>query len=106
AVTEIAVGEDAVLDHVKLQQESADAFHVANTQFVLAERSRMTTHALALGGRLSRNEVRVRFDGEHAEATVNGLYLGSGRQHVDNQTILDHARPHCASHELYKGILD
>ena len=53
-------------------------------------------------------KVRVRFSatGEYAEATVNGLYLASGRQHVDHQTILDHARPNCASHELYKGILD
>jgi Fe-S cluster assembly protein SufD len=106
AVTEISVGEDAALDHVKLQQESPEAFHVASTQCVLAGRSKLTTHTLALGGRLSRNEVHVRFDGEHAEATVNGLYLANGRQHVDNQTILDHAVPNCASHELYKGILD
>ena len=106
AVTEAIVGADAALDHVKLQQEAPEAFHVAHTQFVLAGRSRVTTHALALGGRLSRNEVRVRFDGEHAEATVNGLYLGGGRQHVDNQTVIDHAVPYCQSHELYKGILD
>jgi Fe-S cluster assembly protein SufD len=106
AVTEAVVGEGGSLDHVKLQTEGADSFHVAHTQFVMSERSRLVTHALALGGRWSRNEVRVRFDGEHAEATVNGLYLASDRQHVDNQTIIDHARAHCASHELYKGILD
>src|SRR5204862_5946593 len=40
------------------------------------------------------------------EATVNGLYQASGTQHVDNLTVIDHAMPHCASHELYKGILD
>jgi Fe-S cluster assembly protein SufD len=106
AVTEAMVDAGGTLVHAKVQQEGAEAFHVANTQFVLNERSRLTTHAIALGGRLSRNEVRVRFDGEHAEATVNGLYLAAGRQHVDNQTILDHAQPNCASHELYKGILD
>ena len=106
AVTEVAVGEGAALDHVKIQQDSVDAFHVADTRFVLSTGSRLTTHALALGAGWSRNEVRVRFDGDNAEATVNGLYLASDRQHVDNQTILDHARPHCTSHELYKGILD
>jgi Fe-S cluster assembly protein SufD len=106
AVTEILVRDDAVLDHIKLQQEGRAAIHVANAQIVLGARSRLSTHTLTFGGRLSRNEVRVRFDGEHAEATVNGLYLASGRQHVDHQTILDHAMPHCASHELYKGILD
>jgi Fe-S cluster assembly protein SufD len=106
AVTEAVLGENAALDHVKLQLEAATAYHVANTQFVLGTRSRLTTHTITLGGTWSRNEVRVRFDGEHAEATINGLYMASDRQHVDHQTILDHAVPNCASHELYKGILD
>ena len=106
AVTEVAVGEGAVVDHVKLQQESTSAYHIANTQIVMARRSNFTTHYLALGGALVRNETRVRFDGEHAEATVNGLYLGAGKQHIDNFTVIDHAQPNCASHELYKGILN
>ncbi|MBI3823710.1 MAG: Fe-S cluster assembly protein SufD [Planctomycetes bacterium] len=106
AVTEIAVGAGAVLNHVKIQDESATAYHIANTQIVMAARSNFTTHYLSLGGALVRNEVRVRFDGEHAEATVNGLYLASGKQHIDNFTVIDHAQPNCASHELYKGILD
>jgi Fe-S cluster assembly protein SufD len=29
----------------------------------------------------------------------------TGRQHVDNQTSIDHAKPHGTSSELYKGIL-
>ncbi|HMF29358.1 MAG TPA: Fe-S cluster assembly protein SufD, partial [Candidatus Cybelea sp.] len=106
AVTEIALAEGAVVDHVKLEQESTSAYHIASTQIAVAARSTFTTHYLALGGALVRNEVRVRFDGEHAEATVNGLYLASGRQHLDNFTVIDHARPNCASHELYKGILN
>jgi Fe-S cluster assembly protein SufD len=89
-----------------VQQESLQAYHVANTQIVQAAKSTFTTHYLALGGSLVRNEVRVRFDGEHAESTVNGLYLAHGKQHLDNFTVIDHAKPNCASHELYKGILD
>ena len=72
----------------------------------MAAKSNFTTHYLSLGGALVRNEVRVRFDGEHAEATVNGLYLADGKQHIDNFTVIDHAQPNCASHEVYKGILD
>jgi Fe-S cluster assembly protein SufD len=106
AVTEFAVGEHAVVDHVKVQQESQQAYHVANTQIVMAAKSNFTTHYLSLGGALVRNEVRVRFDGEYAEATVNGLYLAGGKQHIDNFTVIDHAQPNCASHEVYKGILD
>src|SRR4029077_18941962 len=55
---------------------------------------------------LVRNEVRVALDAEGCEATINGLYMASGRQHMDNHTVIDHAKAHCASHELYKGILD
>ncbi len=105
AVTEIAVGEGAVVDHVKVQSESDTAYHIANTQIVMAAKANFTSHNLSLGGALVRNEVRVRFDGEHAEATVNGLYLAKGKQHVDNFTVIDHAKPNCASHEIYKGVL-
>jgi Fe-S cluster assembly protein SufD len=105
AVTEIVLAEGAVVDHVKVQDESTAAYHIANTSVVLAAKSNFTTHFLSLGGALVRNEVRVRFDGEHAEATVNGLYMANGKQHIDNFTVIDHAKPNCASHELYKGIL-
>lgn len=105
AVTEIAVGEGAVVDHVKVQSESDSAYHIATTQIVMAAKANFTTHNLSLGGALVRNEVRVRFDGEHAEATVNGLYLANANRHVDNFTVIDHAKPNCASHEVYKGVL-
>jgi Fe-S cluster assembly protein SufD len=105
AVTEIVLLEDARVDHVKVQQENLRTYHVANTQVIMGANSNFTTHYLALGGGLVRNETRVRFDGEHAEATVNGLYLAAGTQHIDNFTVIDHAQPNCASHELYKGIL-
>lgn len=105
AVTEIALAEGAVVDHVKVQQENLATYHVANTQVVLARGSNFRTHCIQLGGALVRNEVRVRFDDEACEATVNGLYVAKGRQHIDNHTVIDHAKPHCASHELYKGVL-
>jgi Fe-S cluster assembly protein SufD len=106
AVTELAIADNAVVDHYKVQDESRQAYHIANTQVLQARASRFSTHNLSLGGGLVRNEVRVRFDGEGCEATVNGLYLAGGKQHIDNYTVIDHAQPHCASHELYKGILN
>lgn len=106
AVAEISLARSARVDHVKLLEESTSAYHIANTQVVQAGRSAFSTHYLALGGGLVRNEVRVRFEGEYAEATVNGLYVARGKQHLDNHTVIDHAQPNCVSHELYKGILD
>ncbi len=105
AVTEIVAGDNSILDHYKLQEEGRAAFHIASTQVVMARGSNFTSHYVSLGGGLVRNEIRVLLDAEGGEATVNGLYLAGGRQHVDNFTVIDHAKPHCASHELYKGIL-
>jgi Fe-S cluster assembly protein SufD len=59
-----------------------------------------------MGGALVRNDVNAVLGAEGGECTLNGLYLASGRQHLDNHTRIDHAMPHCTSHELYKGILD
>jgi Fe-S cluster assembly protein SufD len=106
AVTEFVVGPDAVVDHYKLQQESDEAYHVANTQVRLERGSRFASHYISFGGAVVRNEARALLAAEHGECTLNGLYLASERQHIDNFTVIDHAMPNCASHELYKGILD
>lgn len=104
-VTEIALAENAVLDHYKVQEESPDAFHIGSTHVHQERSSNFRSHYVSVGGKLVRNEIRIVFNGEGCEATLNGLYLGGGSQHVDNFTAIDHAKPHCASHELYKGIL-
>lgn len=106
AVMEVSLEEGAVVDHVKVQGESLTAYHLANTQVVQKRGSTFTSHYVSLGGALVRNETRVRFEGEGCSATVNGLYVAAGKQHMDNFTVIDHAQPHCESHELYKGVLD
>jgi Fe-S cluster assembly protein SufD len=105
-VTEIVLGENAIIDHSKVQRESKEAFHIATQQVHQDRGSNLTSHSVTLGGGLVRNDVNVVLDAEGCECTLNGLYLGHGRQHIDNHTRIDHARPRCASHELYKGILD
>lgn len=105
AVTEVSVAENAVVDHCKLQQESAHGYHVATTQVRQQRASRFSSHYFSLGGQLVRNEVNVTLDDEGCECTLNGLYIAAGDQHMDNRTRIDHTKPHCTSHELYKGIL-
>jgi Fe-S cluster assembly protein SufD len=106
AVTEIAVGDNAAVDHYKLNQESLSAFHIATTQIELARGANFASHSFTLGSSLTRNDFNAGLRGEGIECTLNGLYLGRHRQLIDNHTAIDHAMPHCASHELYKGILD
>ena len=104
-VTEVFVGEHAMLDHYKVQEESVNAFHIASMHVHAARSAVFSSHSFALGGRLVRNDVFAQLDGEGAECTLNGLYLADGERLVDNHTTIDHAKPHCPSHEIYKGIL-
>jgi Fe-S cluster assembly protein SufD len=104
-VTEIVAGDHAVIDHYKLQTESARAFHVSTLQIQLGRDTNFRSHSLSFGGALVRNDVNAVL-AEGCECTLNGLYLVNGEQHIDNHTSIDHAKPHAASHELYKGILE
>ena len=106
AVTEIIAGRDSRLEHIKLQQESENAYHIAGLSARQEAGSQITSHSLSLGGRLMRFDIQIMLGGEHAHCTLNGLYLARSTQHVDHHTTIDHAMPHTTSRELYKGILD
>jgi Fe-S cluster assembly protein SufD len=106
SVTEMVVGPNAVIEHDRLQQEHEQAFHIGTMHVRQESGSVFTSNAINLGGSLVRNTITVVLNGRHIESTLNGLSLGTGTQLVDNHTMIDHANPDCASHELYKSILD
>jgi Fe-S cluster assembly protein SufD len=105
AVTEVVVGENASVEHYKVQRESFDAYHIGTMHVVGTRNASFRSHSLSFGGALVRNEIIAMLDGEGIECTLNGLYLADGRRLVDNHTTIDHAKPHCGSREVYKGIL-
>jgi Fe-S cluster assembly protein SufD len=105
AVTEIVAGDGAVIDHYKVQQESLAAWHVATMHATLGRSANFSSHSISLGASLARNDANLTLS-QGTEATLNGLYIVTGAQHVDNHTAIDHAMPDATSHELYKGILD
>ena len=106
AVTEIVAGAGSRVDHYKVQEESRRAYHVAAMQVTLERSAVFISHSATLGGKLTRNNLECVMGGERADATLNGLVILGGDQHADNHTTLDHASPHCPSHELYKHVLD
>jgi len=105
AVTEFHLAPSAILDHVKFQRESLAAFHIANVSVRLDRASTFASRSLTFGGRITRNDITATLDGDGAECTLNGLYVAGGDSLVDNHTTIDHAKPHCPSQEVYKGIL-
>ena len=105
-VTEIVADANAVVDHYKLQRESDSAFHVATFQIHQDRDSNVSSHSISWGGDLVRNDVNAILAGEGCDANLNGLYLVEGDQLVDYHMRVEHAAPHCDSHELFKGILE
>jgi Fe-S cluster assembly protein SufD len=105
AVSEFIAGDRAVVDHYRVQRESRAAYHMGSMQLRTGRETVFTSHNLALGGLIARNDIGAVLGGEGGDTTLNGLYLADGSQLVDNHTAIDHARPHNGSHEVYKGIL-
>ena len=105
-VTELSVGDNAQVEHLKFQDESTAAFHVAGFHAVMGRDCRVAHHSIALGGRIARNNIHARLDGTGIEAVLNGLYLPRGKQLIDHHMVVDHLQPHCDSHEYFNGILD
>src|ERR1700722_13542963 len=106
AVTEILAGDNAAVEHIKLQDEAADAFHIATIAGEFGRTSNVSVHSFALGAKLSRTNIRTKLAGEGLECILNGLYLTRDEQLADHHMIVEHAQPHCASHEYFNGILD
>jgi Fe-S cluster assembly protein SufD len=105
-VSEVVLGENAVVDAYRVQREADDAFHTATTQSYQARSSVLTSTAFVFGAALSRHDILATLDGEGAECTLNGLSVLRGDQHADHHTTLEHAKPHCPSWELFNGIYD
>lgn len=105
SVTEVVVGKHANLEHTKVQIEGDGATHLSTLQVWQEGESVYTNNNFNFGGLLARNDLNVWINGEHAETWLNGSYTGLRKQHVDNHTRIDHAKPNCNSFEVYKGVL-
>ena len=106
AVTEIRADANARVDHYRAQVESPDAYHTGMLQGAQERDSYVGSFSLSFGAALARNDIGTRLNGSGCECSLDGLYAVTDRQHVDHHTAIDHAMPHCNSHQLYKGVLD
>jgi len=105
-ITEIVAGDNAHIDHYKIQQESNDAFHMGGVFINQAKSSQVKNHNIALSGLVTRNDIQTNLLGQGAHMEMNGLVVGQGRQHIDNHTQVNHVVPNCTSDEYYKTVLD
>ena len=104
SVTEIYAHQDALVDYYKIQNDLSTASLIDNTYISQEKNSNVSVHTFSLGGKLTRNNLNFYLKGERCHSTLKGVTLLEDRQHVDHYTLVDHASPHCESHQDYKGV--
>jgi Fe-S cluster assembly protein SufD len=102
----LAIGDDARLDHVRLIEDSHDAFNISSAVVTLGTRAHFNTFGMTSGAAVSRYQANIVVAGEHSRVETNGVNLLNGRQHADTTLLLDHAVPNCASREIFRAVVD
>ena len=105
-VTEVYAGKNSIVDLYKIQSEEENSYHIEKVQAYQEANSLFNHYNFTFGGSITRNDINTCLNDENIESHFYGLYLAHKKQHVDNHTYVDHAKPNCMSNELYKGILD
>jgi Fe-S cluster assembly protein SufD len=105
-ITEAVVEQGGYLEHLKIQRESEQAYHVGTTHLHQAQDSRSESYSISFGSVFCRNNLDMVLAGPGVDSQLFGMYMGRGKQEVDNHTSILHAHPNCSTREVYKGILD
>jgi Fe-S cluster assembly protein SufD len=106
AVTELVAGDNAVVSHFRIEREQTGTYNISTLRIQQGRSANIASHSVLLGGALVRNNVHPVLAGEGGECLINGLFLGSGDEHIDNYMLVEHVSPHCGSRQFYNGILD
>ncbi|CAB3749395.1 Fe-S cluster assembly protein SufD [Paraburkholderia humisilvae] len=106
AVTRIDADDHADVQHYRVQQEAPNAVHTGTVIAQQGGASRFSSYAFSFGAALARSTIIAQLAAPGTSTTLDGLYVGGGKQHLDHYTMIDHAHPQCASRETYRGILD
>lgn len=106
SATELVAEENAAVSHYMIEREHVEAFNISTLRIQQDRNANVSSHSLLMGGGLVRNNVHPVLAGEGGECLINGLFVGDGKQHLDNYMHVEHAAPHCSSRQFYNGILD
>ena len=105
-VLAIDIADSARLDYAKIQQDSTATTHLAATGIKMGESALLDGFQLSIGGCLARLEAHVMLAAENADCRLSAIYLGRRSQHHDITTNMTHARGHCQSNQVIRGVLD
>jgi Fe-S cluster assembly protein SufD len=102
----VAIGDGARLDHVRLVEDSREAFNISSAVITLGANAHFNTFGMNTGSLVSRYQAIIAVAGEGSRVETNGVNLLNGRQHADTTLFLDHAVPNCSSREIFRAVVD
>jgi Fe-S cluster assembly protein SufD len=106
AVAELALAADAKLEHVRVQAGGRGSHHVGWVAVRQERDSHYLSRVVSLGGTFARVDLSVSLQGQGADCQLDGVYHAADKELVDHHTVVEHAVPHTASNEVYRGIAD
>jgi Fe-S cluster assembly protein SufD len=102
----VAIGDGARLDHVRLIEDSREAFNISSAVVTIGANAHFNTFGMNTGSLVSRYQAVIAVAGEGSRVETNGVNLLNGRQHADTTLFLDHAVPNCGSREIFRAVVD
>jgi Fe-S cluster assembly protein SufD len=102
----VSIGDNARLDHVRLIEDSREAFNISSSVITLGAQAHFNTFGMTSGSGVSRYQATIAFAGEGSKVETNGVNLLNGRQHADTTLFMDHAVPNCSSREIFRAVVD
>ena len=106
SVTEIYADKKSIIDYYKIQNDNLQASLIDNTYINQQRNSTFSMHTFSFGNELVRNNLNISQNDEFIETTIKGVTIIGDNQHVDHNTLIQHNKPNCNSHQDYKGIYD
>ena len=106
SVTEIYADKKSIIDYYKIQNDNLQASLIDNTYVNQQRNSSFSMHTFSFGNELVRNNLNISQNDEFIETTIKGVTIIGNKQHIDHNTLIQHNKPNCNSHQDYKGIYD
>lgn len=103
-VRDIGVHENARLEWTIIQQAGAGTTLLRRSRVRLHDDAALELHALELGGKLVRHEIRAELAGARSRFESRGAFVLHDRQHADMEVLVTHRGRDSVSNAVWRGV--
>jgi Fe-S cluster assembly protein SufD len=104
-VVELVVGQNARLTYIGAQDLNDKTWIFGSQRGIVGRDGTLDWTTLGFGSKNGKVFLETKLDGPGADAKVTGAYASNGRQHLDFDTLQEHAAENTTSDLAFRGIL-